>query len=67
MTDFIAEPQTQSRQLRSSEIDEVSGGMKWQRGVKNPDVIDARGGQITLWFGRFTLDINGKISSFTPA
>jgi hypothetical protein len=41
--------------------------MKWQRGVKNSDVIDARGGQIALWFGTFTLDINGKISSYTPA
>lgn len=55
-----------ARELSGAELESVSGGMKWERGVKNPDVIDARGGQIKTWFGTFTLDANGKISSFTP-
>jgi hypothetical protein len=55
-----------TRQLSDAELDAVSGAMKWQRGTKNPDVIDARGGQIETWFGTFTLDVNGKISSYTP-
>jgi hypothetical protein len=32
-----------SRELNAAELDAVSGGMKWTRGTKNDDVIDARG------------------------
>jgi len=30
-------------ELNSVELDAVCGGMKWTRGTKNDDVIDARG------------------------
>lgn len=30
-------------ELSTTELDAVSGGMKWTRGTKNDDVIDARG------------------------
>jgi hypothetical protein len=32
-----------SRELNAAELDAVSGGMRWTRGTKNDDVIDARG------------------------
>lgn len=32
-----------SHELNAAELDAVSGGMKWTRGTKNDDVIDARG------------------------
>ena len=57
----------QTLTLTDAQLDQVSGGMKWTPGTKNDDVIDARGGQVKLWFGTFTLDANGKVSSFTPA
>ena len=54
-------------ELNSVELDAVCGGMKWTRGTKNDDVIDARGGQISLFGYSVTFDINGHISSFnTP-
>jgi len=55
-----------ARDLTVAERELVSGGMKWERNTVNSDVIDARGGQIKMWFGTFTLDVHGKISSFTP-
>ena len=57
---------TDIRTLSDVDLDVVSGGMKWERGHVSPNVIDARGGQIETWFGTFTLDIHGKISSYTP-
>jgi hypothetical protein len=52
-----------TRALSSHEIDHVSGGMKWERGHVSPTVIDARGGQFTVFGWRFTVDIKGKVSS----
>ena len=58
---------TSSSELETSELDAVGGGMKWNRNTKNDDVIDARGGQISLFGYSVTFDINGHISSFnTP-
>jgi hypothetical protein len=51
------------RDLANDELEQVSGGMKWTRGTKNPDVIDARGGTIRMGAITFTLDINGDVSS----
>jgi hypothetical protein len=31
------------RELDTSELKAIPGGMKWTRGTKNDDVIDARG------------------------
>jgi hypothetical protein len=46
-----------SRELSISEVEQVSGGFKWERGVRSGDVIDARGGSFTLFGYRF--DIGG--------
>jgi hypothetical protein len=54
---------TEIRELDTTELDAVSGGMKWTP-VKNDDVIDARGGQITFWGFSVTFDVGGHISSF---
>lgn len=56
----------EAAELTTDELDTVSGGFKWQLGTKNPDVIDARGGEVH--FGSrytVTLDANGKGSSIT--
>jgi hypothetical protein len=57
---------TNIRELSDADLDLVSGGMKWDRNHVSNDVIDARGGQIHTWLGTFTLDVHGKVSSFTP-
>ena len=54
-------------ELDTTDLDAVSGGFKWKPGTANSDVIDARGGQISLFGYSVTFDINGHISSFnTP-
>jgi len=54
-------------ELNTADLDLAVGGMKWTPGTKNDDVIDARGGQISLFGYSVTFDINGHISSFnTP-
>lgn len=56
---------TDSRELSDAELDIVSGGLKWQRGTVNPDVIDARGELVTV-IGTFTVDARGMINGFIP-
>jgi hypothetical protein len=53
----------ESRELNAIELDAVNGGMKWTPGTKNPDVIDARGGQLSFLGITLTFDVNGKLSS----
>jgi len=53
---------TETRELDTTELDAVSGGMKWTP-VKNDDVIDARGGQVNIFGWTFTLDVKGHVSS----
>ncbi|WP_439925791.1 hypothetical protein [Nitrobacter sp. JJSN] len=55
------------RPLDVEEISTVSGGMKWDRNHVSNDVIDARGGSLTVWGVTMTFDINGKCSSIGPA
>jgi hypothetical protein len=55
---------TNTSELNASELDAVSGGMKWTP-VRNDDVIDARGGQISFWGFSITFDVGGHISSFS--
>ena len=55
--------QTDNRELNASELDAVNGGMKWTPGTSNPDVIDARGGQLSFCGLNVTFDVKGKISS----
>lgn len=54
---------TDNRELNTSELDAVNGGMKWTPGTRNPDVIDARGGQFSFLGLTFTFDIKGNLSS----
>jgi hypothetical protein len=56
---------TDCRELRDTDLDVVGGGMKWQRGTVNPDVIDARGELVTP-IGTFTVDARGMINGFIP-
>jgi hypothetical protein len=65
MTYSVESPEALSNQLTEEELDGVSGGMKWEPGTKNPDLIDARGGQIKVFGWTITLDANGKPSSAT--
>ena len=55
--------QTETRELNISELDAVNGGMKWTPGTKNPDVIDARGGQFSFLGLSMTFDVKGNLSS----
>ena len=52
-------------ELTLDELDRVSAGMKYERGTRDPNVIDARGGVVKALGLTFTLDVNGKISSIT--
>ena len=52
-------------ELNTADLEAVSGGMKWTPGTKNDDVIDARGGQISIFGFNITFDVKGNISSVT--
>lgn len=58
---------TSIRQLSLNEIAMVSGGLKWQKGVKNDHVIDNRGGTVEILGGVFTAktDPSGTITQVT--
>jgi hypothetical protein len=64
------EPETDMKmnesEFSATELDAVSGGMKWTPGHKSAYVIDARGGQFSFLGLTFTLDIKGHISSVGP-
>ena len=53
---------TNSYELNTAELNAVSGGLKWSP-TSNPDVIDARGGQINFLWWRFSFDIRGNLSN----
>ena len=55
------------RTLSGEELDQVSGGMKWDRNHVSSNVIDARGGQMSFFGFNWAFDINGKVSSVEPA
>ncbi len=55
-----------NQHLQLTDLDQVIGGMKWDRGHVSPNVIDARGGQFNFLGLTFTLDVSGHISSVTP-
>lgn len=55
----------QAIELTSSERRCVSGGLKYDPNYVNPDVIDARGGQVQFLGLTFTVDVNGKVSSIS--
>jgi hypothetical protein len=49
--------------LAGNDPEQVSGGMKWPRGYKSGNVIDARGGSIRIGGIIVTFDIDGDVSS----
>jgi hypothetical protein len=51
------------RELNADELETACGGMKTDPNHVSKDVIDARGGSLTVWGVTFTYDINGKMSS----
>ena len=52
-------------ELNADELDSVHGGMKTDPNYVSKDVIDARGGYLTVWGVTFTYDVNGKMSSIS--
>jgi hypothetical protein len=55
----------ENRELSLDQLQCISGGMKWTRGHVSPNVIDARGGMVTVLGWTFTIDIKGNVSSVT--
>jgi bacteriocin-like protein len=53
------------RELDADELAAVSGGMKTDPNYVSKNVIDARGGSLTVWGVTFTYDIHGKMSSIS--
>jgi hypothetical protein len=51
------------RVLTDSELAHIGGGMVWERGTANPDVIDARGGKWTVLGIGWTRGADGKLTS----
>lgn len=56
----------QIEQLELADLDEVSGGMKWDHNHVSPNVIDARGGSFTIFGSTVTYDEKGNVTSVTP-
>ena len=56
---------TENRNLSMEQLESVSGGMKWTPGHKSPNVVDARGGMVTVVGWTFTFDVKGQLSSIT--
>ena len=54
-----------SQELSASDLDKVAGGMKYDKNYVSNNVIDARGGSITVMGYTATYDLNGKMTSFS--
>ena len=54
-------------ELNFEEISAVAGGMKYDPNYASKDVIDARGGYLTVWGVTMTFDVHGKCSGIGPA
>jgi hypothetical protein len=63
-----SESSNNNRGLSEEELQRVSGGLvtPWYP-YNSADVIDARGGQATMMGLTFTYNIDGKVSSVSPA
>jgi hypothetical protein len=53
------------QELNADELDTACGGMKADKNYVSNDVIDARGGFLTVWGVTLTYDVNGKVSSIS--
>jgi hypothetical protein len=54
---------SEANELGEEALAHATGGMKYTRGTTNSNVIDARGGQFEVVGVKFTLNVNGTISS----
>ena len=57
---------TGTTELNANELDAVSGGMTVTKGYRSADVIDGRGGDISIAGVTITLDNKGHISGYGP-
>ena len=65
---MTTESSNKIRGLSEEELNRVSGGfVKPWYPYNSSDVIDARGGQATMMGLTFTYNIDGKVSSVSPA
>lgn len=53
------EKTTGIRELRIDELDHVTGGMQVQQGYRSKDVIDGRGGEISVMWGTVRIAVGG--------
>jgi hypothetical protein len=63
----MATTASNTRVVEDNELDAISSGMKWDHNYVSKDVIDVRGGSVTVWGVTFGFDVNGKLSSVTGA
>ncbi len=54
-----ATPGEAIRELRPDELDHVTGGMQVQQGYRSKDVIDGRGGEISVMGGTVRIAVGG--------
>ena len=61
-----ASPKLSSQQLSDSVLEKVAGAFKYDKNYVSNNVIDARGGSLTVMGYTATCDLNGKMTSFKP-
>lgn len=64
MSNHVENQTASLRALTDDELDIVTGGVKWHP-VDNPDVVDARGGQIKFLGLTISFGADGKISDIS--
>ncbi len=47
------------RELSPDELDHITGGMQVQQGYRSKDVIDGRGGEISVMWGTVRIAVGG--------
>jgi hypothetical protein len=57
--DNTTEPAATMRELGPDELDHVTGGMQVQQGYRSKDVIDGRGGEISVMWGTVRIAVGG--------
>ncbi|MDQ0472885.1 hypothetical protein [Labrys wisconsinensis] len=65
MTHASDMPATELRDLSEDELEQIGGGMRTDPDYTSSNVIDARGGSLTVWGVTLTYDVNGKVSSIS--
>lgn len=61
----LPNPNTDIREISGDELAAVTGGMKWNRNHRSPNVTDMRGGQKRVGlFVTASYDINGNVTDY---